>query len=272
MNKEKVKKILRIVGDVLLYIFIGICLIGVIITISSKKNEDGTASIFGMQMRLVLTESMAKSEYTDVSEFEIKDIPVNSMIFIEEVPEDDAEAKEWYSKLEVGDVLTFKYVYTRQETITHRIVEIKENEYGTGYIITLEGDNKSSATGAMQQVIDTSERHTSPDYIIGKVTGQSYILGLFLTILRSPLGLIFIVIVPSLVIITLEVIKIVKMATADKKEKERKEKEEQQNELDMLKRRLAELEQLKASPPAAESAPTEAESEPAESSVPTEEN
>ncbi len=243
-NKTKVKKILTIVGDVLLYLFIAICLVGVIITITSKKDEDGTANIFGMQMRLVISPSMEKCEHTDVSKFEIKDIPVNSMVFIEVVPEDDAEADEWYKALRVGDVLTFKYVYTRQETITHRITSIEPKDDGSGYIIELEGDNKNDASGVLTQVIDTSKRN-SPEYVIGKVVGQNYIFGLFMALLRSPIGLIFVVIVPSLVIIAFEIVKLVKLANEDKKKKEQQEKEEQQNELDMLRRKLAELEKLK---------------------------
>lgn len=247
-NTGKVKKILRIVGDVLLYVFIAICLFGVILTITSKKDEDGTANIFGTQMRLVISPSMEKCEHTDVSKFEIKDIPVNSMIFIEVVPEDEAEAAEWYKALKVGDVLTFKYVYTRQETITHRITSIEPKDDGSGYLIQLEGDNKNDASGVLTQVIDTSKRN-SPEYIIGKVTGQNYILGLFMTLLRSPLGLIFIVIVPSLAIIAFEIVKLVKLAGEDKKKKEQQEKEEQQNELEMLRRKLAELQQEKEAAP-----------------------
>ena len=46
--------------------------------------------------------------------------------------ENAEEAKAWYADLKVGDVLTFKYVYVRQETITHRIIDIEEkNEEST---------------------------------------------------------------------------------------------------------------------------------------------
>lgn len=254
MKNEKVKKILKITGDVLLYVFLGICLVAVIVTISSRKNGEDAVSIFGMQMRLVETGSMAKNENFDASKYDIKDIPVNSMIFISEVPEDKEEAKKWYSELKVGDVLTFKYVYTRQETITHRIESIKTKDDGSGYLITLRGDNVDEGNS---QVIDTSTHQDDVNYIIGKVTGQSFILGLILTVIKSPLGLIFIIIIPSIIIIALEVIKIVKMMTADKKAKEKEEKEAQQNELDMLKKRLAELEMQNAGPPASEDTKTE---------------
>ena len=119
---------------------------------------------------------MDKCELTDVSGYRIKSIPVKSCIFVQVAPEDEEQKKEWYARLKVGDVLTFRYVYTRQETITHRIVSIEEKDSG-GYIITLEGDNKNADSEQLRQTIDTSLTD-SPNYIIGKVTGQSYFLGI----------------------------------------------------------------------------------------------
>ena len=84
--------------------------------------------------------------------------------------------------------MTFKYVYARQETITHRITEITEKPAG-GYVIKLEGDNKNSDTETLAQTIDTSLAD-SPNYVVGKVTGQSYVLGLLITALKSPVGLV----------------------------------------------------------------------------------
>lgn len=242
-SKIKTKKIINVASNVLLYLFIAICIIGVILTITAKKDSDGTATILGRQMRLVISPSMEKCDQTDVSKFEIKDIPVNSMIFIEVVPRDAEKAEAWYEDLEIGDVLTFKYVYTRQETITHRITDITEKDTG-GYIIKLEGDNKSADSGVLTQVIDTSAVD-STNYVIGKVTGKSLIIGLFITALKSPLGLIFIVIVPAMAIMAYEIIKIVKLVNEDKKKQEQEEKEKQQREMDELRRKLEELEALK---------------------------
>ena len=162
--------------------------------------------MFGHELRLVVSESMEKSEETDVSGYKIKDIPLHSLIFIETVPEDEAEAQEWYGNLKVGDVLTFRYVYTTQETITHRIVSIEPND-GGGYTISLQGDNKGTADGVLTQVIDTSATD-SLNYVIGKVTGKSVALGYVITAVQSPWGIIFIVIVPCLIIIVFEIIRI----------------------------------------------------------------
>ena len=253
---ESFTKVLKVLASVLLYIFIAVCIFTVVLTIAGKRSGDDCITLFGRQMRIVISPSMEKSDQTDVSAYEIKDIPLKSMVFIDVVPEDEAQAKEWYADLKVGDVLTFKYVYVKQEVITHRIVRIVENGSG-GYIIDLEGDNKSGNRDVLSQTIDTSKRN-SPNYIIGKVVGKSYPLGLVVSMLKSKLGLILAVILPSLLILIFEVMKIVKMFEMGKREKVQAKIKDQQNELDELRQRLAELERqrdITASEPTQEDSP-----------------
>ena len=209
-------KILRIVGDVLTFAVMAFALFALVVSITSKKDSDGTATVFGYQLRFVQSDSMAACALTDVSGYDIKSIPVKSCIFVQVAPEDDGQKEDWYKQLKVGDVLTFKYVYTKQETITHRIVDIREKSSG-GYLITLEGDNKNSDSNLLQQTIDTSLTD-SPDYIIGKVTGQSYFLGLVVYAFKSPVGIICLIIIPCLIIIGFEVIRIVNVLSKDRKE------------------------------------------------------
>lgn len=241
-NKALLKKISDIAINVLLYLFLFVCIVAVIITVVSKRDSDGTAEVFGYQMRVVTSDSMAKCELTDVSGYEIKSIAFRSMVFVETLPEDEAEREEWYADLRVGDVLTFRYVYVRQVTITHRITSITEKETG-GYIIELAGDNKNSETGALTQVIDTSEQN-STNYVIGKVVGQSYPLGFLISMLKQPLGLIFIIIIPCFIIILLEVIKIIGVAGAEKKKREQEEQAKKDSEIEELRRKLEALEKL----------------------------
>lgn len=244
MNKSKIKKIGNIAANVIIYLFIAICLFSVFLTIFSKKDTDGAAEIFGYQFRIVVSDSMAKSEYTDVSEFKIKSIPIRSMIFVKVMPDDPAEADEWYRSLKVGDVLTFRYVYTTQETITHRIVSIEEKNTG-GFIISLAGDNKTSEDGQLNQVIDTSIPNNM-NYVIGKVTGQAYLVGVVMSFLMQPIGIILAIIMPCFIIVLLEVAKIVMVLTADKRSKEKEAREKQALELDELRRKISELEKLKS--------------------------
>ena len=240
MDNKRIKKIGKVALDVLLYIFLAICIFCVILTVFSRRDADGAVEIFGYQMRVVTSESMAKCELTDVSAYEIKDIPLRSMVFVQVMPEDDAEAEQWYRDLKVGDVLTFRYVYTTQVTITHRVTAITEKETG-GFIIELAGDNKNDENGQLYQSIDTSIPNNT-NYVIGKVVGQAYLFGVIMSFLMQPIGIIFIIIMPCLLIMLLEFFKIGKVLTADKRIKEQQEREQKDNELEELRRRLAELE------------------------------
>lgn len=259
MDKAKIRKIGKITLDILLYIFLAICIFAVFVTVLSKRDSDGAAEVFGYQMRVVTSDSMSESEFTDVSAYKIKDIPIRSMVFVKVMPDDPAEADEFYRSLEVGDVLTFRYVYTTQVTITHRITAITEKETG-GFVIELEGDNKSSEDGQLTQVIDTSVPNNM-NYVIGKVTGQAKIFGSVMSFLMQPVGIIFLIILPCAIIILIEILKIVKLLTADKKMREQEEKDKKESELEELRRRLAEMEKAQASTlKSSENPPTETES------------
>ncbi len=244
MKKASLKKTGKIALDVLMYVFLALCIFAVIVTVVAKKDADGAANVFGHQMRIVTSDSMGKCELTDVSDFKIKSIPVRSLVFIELVPDDPEEASAWYDELKVGDVLTFRYLYTTQVTITHRITSIVKNDRG-GYDIELAGDNKNAENGQLVQSIDTSEI-ASTNYVIGKVVGQSKAIGLVLSGLKNPIGIILLIIVPCAIIILLEVLKIAKVMNEDKKNKQIEENKKKDDELDALRRRLAELEGSRA--------------------------
>ena len=55
MNKETLKKIGNVASNVLLGLFMAICIFSLCLTIFAKKDADGTAEIFGYQLRIVVT-------------------------------------------------------------------------------------------------------------------------------------------------------------------------------------------------------------------------
>ena len=234
---SKTKKVLNIVVNILVYAFLALAVVSLVFVMFSKNDA---VTVFGRQVYIVVSGSMEKCENTDVSDFEIKDIPVKSAVFIECVPKDAAQADEWYSDLQVGDVLTFKYLYTTQETVTHRIVEIEENGDG-GYTIQLEGDNKGEGVTLARQTIRTEEVD-SPNYVIGKVTSVSYPLGVVIHSLTQPLGIAFLVMIPCFAIILLEVIRIVKYLGEEKRKKAEASSLEKDDEIEQLR---AQIEALK---------------------------
>ena len=212
MNGAKVGRIIR---DIIIYVFLAICIFSVLVTVLSQKDSDGAANVFGYQMRVVTSDSMAECEHTDVSAYKIKDIPKRSLVFVKMMPQTPAEADAFYRNLQVGDVLTFRYVYTTQVTITHRVTSITEKESG-GFIIELAGDNKNSTDTQLTQVIDTSVPNNT-NYVLGKVVGHSYLLGLVMSTMKQPVGIVLFIILPCFIIILLEVIKIVKILEEDKR-------------------------------------------------------
>ncbi len=250
--KAKIQKVIGLILNILTYIFLAICLVVLVLSVAAKRDADGAVSICGKQLRVVISDSMAECEQTDVSEYDIKDIPIKSMLFIDLVPEDEKEAKEWYAGLKVGDVLTFRYVYVQQETITHRVTKITPKETG-GYIIDLAGDNKASDTNTLTQTIDTSLTD-SPNYIIGKVTGQSYILGLLVTAVKSPAGIVCIVIIPCAIIAIFEIFRLAGALAENCRKKEREEQQKRDEEFEEMKRQLELLQQQQQT----QNTPTEA--------------
>lgn len=240
MGKEKTKKILGIVGNVCLYAFLILSIVLVALSIASRKDGGDAMTLFGRQMRIVVSASMEQCDQTDVSEYDIKSIPVKSMVFIETVPEDEQEAKEWYDALEVGDVCTFQYKFGgKGQIVTHRI--IAKTAETNGWKIELQGDNKADSENVEMgiQVIHTGV--DSVEYIIGKVTGQSRVLGFVTYVMKQPIGIALIVMVPCAIIIILEIVKIVNVFGAERKQKIKEEHDRQQSEIDELKRQLAML-------------------------------
>ncbi|MCH5152452.1 MAG: hypothetical protein J1F68_00620 [Clostridiales bacterium] len=222
-SATKFNRALTVVANVPVYVFCTLCLAMLLFTVFSKRDTDGAVKLLGYEMRIVLSGSMEKNSDVDVSDCRIKDIRKGSMVFVQLVPDGAAQAQEFYSRLKVGDVLTFRYDVSGQHfegkqspqmTITHRIVDIEPNDTG-GYVITLRGDNSSSTGIADVQTIDTSNT-ASPNYVIGRVTGKSYVLGLLVYSLKRPLGLAVLIIVPCVIVIAWNVSKIVNIAKRKK--------------------------------------------------------
>ncbi len=212
------RKLGRFLLGVILFCFLAVATASVLITLFSEKNETGAVELFGYQTLIVTSNSMEECSETDVSKYEIQSIPKNAMVLVQLVPENEAEANSWYRSLKVGDVLTFRYYYAQQITITHRITKITEKKTG-GFIIELEGDNKNSNVDQLKQTIDTSDA-ASMNYVIGKVKFASIFPGLLLSALKSPVGLVLIIMIPCAIIIMMEVLKINNVVVEDKRVKE----------------------------------------------------
>ena len=94
MNTSKTKRILNVIAYILVYAFLALAIVSLVFAMFARSKGEGAVSLFGRQVYTVATGSMEKCEETDVSSFEIKDIPINSAVFVECVPTDKAD-KRW---------------------------------------------------------------------------------------------------------------------------------------------------------------------------------
>lgn len=140
-------------------------------------------------------------------QYEIETIPIESMIFIRDVPSDPAEADSFYASLRIGDVLTFDYrhpVSQEKMVVTHRIVDISVS--GGTYTFTLQGDSiADDPTNGSVQVV-TSD---SGD-VIGKVVGVSHWLGVLTVFVSHWYGKLVLILIPCAILIASEVGNIVR--------------------------------------------------------------
>lgn len=290
-KKVSAKKVITIMLDVLLYIFLGLAIVIVALTVMSKvaQKDDptGASNLFGYEMRYVETGSMEPA------------YPVNTMIFVEKAPQSYEASVKWFDNVKKGDVLTFFYREAGQRVvITHRVVKITpytvENfgekalhmgkEKG-GYEIELKGDNNPGGDAVSQYIYTYAHYNEMAEandqlqgQVIGKVVGQSVVLGAAVTTLKNPLGMVLIIIVPCLIVIIIEVIRIVKVFNSEKNEKAKKQQEEQQekidqqsNELELLRQQIALLQQQAGIAPQAPQ-PAQPELKLDEQKAPVEEN
>jgi signal peptidase len=121
-------------------------------------------------------------------EIQIKDIVVTKKVAAE--------------KLEVGDIITFIAPDTRYGgiSITHRIMDKYYDEALGSYTYRTKGDANNTADGAL----------VPNENILGKVILKVPKLGYLQDLLASKGGLIFVVLIPCLVILSYDIMKILK--------------------------------------------------------------
>lgn len=122
------------------------------------------------------------------------------------------------SKLEVGDVITFISTSSISNgmTITHRIVDKIDTEEGIKY--KTKGDNNLTADYAL----------VTQDKIIGKVQFRIPQLGRIQFFLSSKGGWLFVILIPALIIIFGDILKLTKLVNIKKRVKDVEQKDEEE--------------------------------------------
>lgn len=174
MKKETLKKILRIIKTVL-NVVIGIFIVLFLLVVCLQRFTDNNLSLFGFRMFTVLTGSM-EPKYN-----------VGDVLFSKSIDPDDIKVGDAISYLgESGDV--------KDKVVTHEVVEIE----------TAENGEKIFHTKGIANIIEDPIVHA--DQIYGKVIHKSTILSFISKTIRTPVGLIVLIIIPVFYIIGSEML------------------------------------------------------------------
>lgn len=206
------KKIGKIVGNVLVTVILVFSILMTVMVLSSTRDESGLPNLFGKAIFNVLTDSMMSEE----------GFPEGSLIVVELT---DKTQKDAYK---VGDVVTFWRYYEDQAYLeTHRIVADtytdKQHEVvdgiwvhgGTPYYVT-KGDNTPDIDRNNDLTID----YLDNSRIVAKWTGTVIPhLGSILSFLQSQLGFMLCVVIPTAIFFFFELFKFISTLMDAKKEK-----------------------------------------------------
>ena len=253
---SKAYRIVNIILDVLFVAFAAFAITAIIFRNTTSNNKDGR-SINGNQLRTIETASMAENNHIDpetYKTYEIKTLPVNTLINIKEVSKKNPE--KFYDDLKVGDVLTFVYYTTingsrGQYVFTHRLIE--KEEVTDGYRLTLMGDAEQPSGGTQTVYTNPVTAEQSFSYVLGKVTWSNHPVGEVVSFLKSRNGILFLVIIPCSALFLYEIGKIIFIVVKDKKNKKalatQEKMDSSQAEIESLKAQLAALQNEKQQEP-----------------------
>ncbi len=194
MEEKKSGKVSVILTVVLLAIFIPVIIVNAILIVKSYTESEHLPDIFGMKPVIVLSGSMSPV-------FEAK-----SLIFVKET---DA------SELKTGDIICY---LTGESAVTHRIVQVVEDEGGISFITKGDANN------------DTDRLAVSPEQVEGVYVTKIDGLGGFAMFMQSTTGMILFIALPIVLYLAVDILV---QHVEGKKEKERAKQLEA--ELAMLK-------------------------------------
>lgn len=179
-----VKKTFRFLASLLFYVFMFLIIVIFIMflayyidrQIGLKKGEN-RSPLFGA--------------YVIISESMIPNINVYDAVVTVRVGEDT---------IKMNDIITFisKEIETAGTPITHRVIGIVETESGIKY--RTKGDHNNTADFAL----------IAPNEVIGKVYLKIPMIGYLQTFMTKPIGWLLIVVIPCLLIIGSDVLKLMK--------------------------------------------------------------
>ena len=168
------KKILNIVGDVLLGLILILAIVGIFYGISTRSNN-GVPKLFGKSAYVVPTTSM------DISKSAAKAKGINTKTLIHKGNLVFGDSNVSYDDIEVGDVIFFWGVLNPDDTstqvIVHRVIDKTYNADGSLLFLITRGDNP--------EIPETDTQQVSRGNYIAKLSGKIGGLGYAVLILTT---------------------------------------------------------------------------------------
>ena len=174
MKKEKIKKVLKVIKWIL-NVVVGLFIVLFLLFVCLQRFTDNRLSFFNYRMFTVVSGSMEP-------DYEIGDV-----LFSKDVEP---------SEIQVGDDISYvgRSGDVKDKVVTHRVIDIEINEDGTLLFHT-----QGTANIIEDPVV-------YEDQIYGKIIYKSTILSFISKTIRTPIGLVVLVIVPVFYIIGSEML------------------------------------------------------------------
>lgn len=191
----KAKKVIKIVVNVLLWLFLAFALFTTIMALAAQGDESGEPSLFGNYMLTVESDSMSPT-------FKQGDIILCTKL-------SNAEKEN----LKEGDVITYRFTKDGKPALnTHRIVQVLRDSNGKVSQFVTKGDNKETNT-----LID--DFSPSASAVIARWDGTKLNgLGNVLIFLQSSTGFLVCIVIPMILFFLYEVYRFIRTLLAVKNE------------------------------------------------------
>lgn len=221
MQKSKAKKVLSIVFNTFVWVFLVFAILVTIMTFASRNSKDGVPSVFGKSIVSIQSNSMKSSKPESFKD--------GDLIIIEKITSNQA------LELEVGAIITYRAPQDIDgdgqtgDINTHRIVEKRTDTGGIVWFKT-QGDNPTTNPTADNYEL----RYTD---VIGVYNGNKLAgVGSVVDFFRSSLGFLLVIVLPMALFFFYEVYCLIKIIMENKVKKAKAEalSPEQEEEIKRL--------------------------------------
>ncbi len=203
MDKAKVKKILGIVANVLIWVFVVLSLLTTILVFAAQGSKDGVPAIFGRSLITIETKSMEDT------------YKVGDLVFMKKLSDEEK------LDLRVGQIITFRTSVDINgdgkigDINTHRI---HEHEEGSTIFVT-KGDNNPNPDNVATSNTPAYTVHSSDIIGICKENGRIAGLGAVLGFLRSSLGFFLCIVLPLILFFLYELYNFIMVVVKERAKK-----------------------------------------------------